>query len=83
VESESVWTVLLQVLMNVSGCHRFHVEEFSDTPLLRMRASMSDAILPLCCHLSHSNMGWSTGKLQPLLPDHQHPPLTRRAGRTK
>jgi len=34
--------------------------------------------LPLCCHLSHSNkMLWNTvGKVQPLLPSHQHPPLT-------
>ena len=34
--------------------------------------------LPLCCRQSHSNkMSWDVGaKVLPLLPHHQHPPLT-------
>jgi len=39
--------------------------------------------MPFCCHLSHSSkMEWNTGgKLQPLLPYHQYPPLTLWANR--
>jgi len=45
-----------QVLMNANGCHFFHMEEFSDTPLLR-KHSQSDAILSDCssaaiCHMA-------------------------------
>ena len=54
-------------------------EESSDTLLLHMHlhARCHPVTLPLCCHLWHSNhternMG---GKVQPLLPYHQHPTL--------
>ena len=44
-------------LMNVSGCHHFCTEEFSDTALIHMRshARLHSVRLPLCCHLSHGN----------------------------
>ena len=48
-----------QVLMNVSGCHFFHMKEFSDTPLLFMHFHVRHHFvrlpLPLCYHLSHGN----------------------------
>jgi len=49
-----------RVLMNVSGCHRFHVEEFSSIPLLHVHSPIGCcfARLALCCHQSHSIKMW-------------------------
>ena len=72
-----------QVLMNVSGWHFFCMEEFSDTPSLHLHFHIRhhSVKLPPCCHLSHgSKMEWNIGgNVKPLLPYHQHPPLTSRA----
>ena len=54
-----------QALMNVSGCHFFHVEEFSDTSLLHLHSDVRchSVRLPLCYHQSHGNkMEWNIGK---------------------
>ena len=68
-----------QVSVNVSGYHFFHVEEFDDTLSLHTHSHVSchSFRLPLCCHLSHSNKTEQSmgGKIQALLPYHQHPPL--------
>jgi len=50
------WSVQ-QSSMNVSGCHFFHMEEFSSTPLLHMcfHVRYHFVKLPLCCHLSHGH----------------------------
>ena len=65
--------------LNVSGCHFFHIEEFNSTSLLHMQFHIRCQFirLPLCWRLSHSNkMQRNTdGKVQPLLPYHQHLPL--------
>ena len=57
----------------------FHVEEFSDTPLLHVhfhvRPIVSDCPSAAICRTAI--MSWNTGgKVRPLLPHHQHPPLT-------
>ena len=46
-----------QASLNVSGCHFFHMEEFSDIPFFRMHFHVRHhfVTLSLCCHLSHSN----------------------------
>ena len=46
-----------QVLISVSGCLFFHMEEFSDTPLLNIHFHVRCHCvrLPLCCHLSRGN----------------------------
>ena len=46
-----------KVLMNVSGCHLFHMEELSGTPLLHMHFHVRchSVSLPLCFQLPHSN----------------------------
>jgi len=46
-----------QAWMNVNRCDFFHVEEFSDMPLLHphLYVRCHSVRLPLCCHLSHSN----------------------------
>ena len=54
------WVVSIkvqQVLMNVTGCHFFHLEEFSDTPLLHLyfHVRCHCVRLPLYCHLSRGN----------------------------
>ena len=61
-----------QTLMNVSGCHFFHMEEFNDTPLFHICFHVRYYCVRLLhyCLLLHSN-----GNVQPLLPYHQHPPL--------
>ena len=69
----------LQVSMIISGCNFSCMEEFSD-PLLPhtcFHIRHHSVRLPLCCHLSHSNnTSWNIGaKVQPLLPQHHHPPL--------
>jgi len=68
-----------QMSTNVGGYHFFHMEEFSDTPLLHthFHVRCQSVRLSLCWHLSHGNkMQWDIGgKAQPLLPYHQHPPL--------
>ena len=65
--------------MNANGCHFFCMEEFSSTPLLHphFHVRRNFVRLSLCCHLSHGNkIWWNTGgKVQPLLPYHQYPPL--------
>ena len=47
-----------QVSMNINGYIFFWMEEFSGTPLLQMsfHVRCHFAGLPVCCHLSHSNM---------------------------
>ena len=64
-----------QASMNRHNCF-LCMTEFSGTPLLHPHFHF--VRLPLCCHLSHSNkMQWDIGgKVQPLLPYHQHPSLT-------
>jgi len=66
-----------QAVMNVNGCHFFHMEEFSDTPLVHphFHVSLYSVRLPLYCHLSYGNsMQWGIGgRIQPLLLSHQHP----------
>jgi len=46
-----------QVLMNVNGCHFFHMEEFSFTPQFQPHCHVTHRCvrLPLCCRPSHSN----------------------------
>ena len=46
-----------QVLMNGSGCHVFHVEEFSSIRLLHphFHVRHHSVRLPVCCHLSHGS----------------------------
>ena len=46
-----------QVLMYVTGCYFFCMEEFNDTPLLHTYFHVRHHFvrLPLCCHLLHSN----------------------------
>ena len=53
----TVWSLSMQALMNVSGCHFVRMEEFSSTPLLHLHfhARLHSVRLPLCCHLSHGN----------------------------
>jgi len=69
-----------QVLLNGNGCHFLCMEEFTDTPLLHLHSHIRQhsVRLSLCCHLSRGNERNRdiAGKLQPLLPSHQHPPLT-------
>ena len=69
-----------QVSVNVNGCHLFHMEEFNSTPLLHphLHVRCHSVRLPICCHLSHGKkMWWNIDeKVRPLLPNHQHPPLT-------
>jgi len=64
---------------DINGCHFFHMEEFSDTPLLHthLHVRFQSVRLSLCWHLSHGNkMQWDIGgKAPPLVPSHQHPPL--------
>jgi len=66
--------------MNVSGCHFFCMEELTCTPLLHshFHGKHHCARLPLCCRLSQGNNMEQNigGNIQPLLPSHQHPPLT-------
>jgi len=61
-----------QALMDVNGCHFFHMGEFRDAPLLHLHFHVShhSVRLPLCCHLSHGNKmeQYVGGKVQPLLP---------------
>ena len=68
-----------QVPMNVSKCNFVHMEQFSDTSLLHMHFHIRHHFfrLPLCCHLSYSNKVQQNigGKVQSLLPYHQHPSL--------
>jgi len=68
------------VNIDVSGCHFFYKEEFSDTPLLHMHFHVSHHCVrvPLCCHQSHGTKMEQhiNGKIQPLQPQHQHLPLT-------
>lgn len=76
-----------QASMDVSGSHYFHVEEVSDTPCLCTCFHIKGRYvrLPLCFHLSHGHKieRCICGKVQPLLPCHQHPPLLRWANITK
>ena len=69
-----------QLLMNVTGCHYFHVEEFNPRPLLHayFHIRHHSVRLPLCCYLSHSNNTLQniSRKVQSLLLSHQHPYLT-------
>ena len=54
-----------QVSMSVNGCHFFHMEEFSATPLLHLHFHIRyrSVRVPLCCHLSHGNkMQWNIGR---------------------
>ena len=44
---------LKQASVIVNGCHFFHMEKFSDTPLLHLH--VCSVRLPLCCHLLHGN----------------------------
>jgi len=46
-----------QALMNVKGCHFFHMEESNGTPFLHMHFYVRCHFvrLPLCCHLLHGN----------------------------
>jgi len=81
----SLCSVLLLGLHSLSAsankcrCNSFHMEEFGGAPLLHMyfHVRLHSATRPLCCHLSHgNNMEWNNvGKVQPLLPYHQHLPL--------
>ena len=70
--TSTVWfsITVQQTLMNVSRCHLFCLEEFSDTHLLHTHFYVRHHFvrLPLCCHLSNGNkMQWSIGeKVQPL-----------------
>ena len=43
--------------MDVSGCHYFCLEEFSDAPLphTHFQVRHCSVSLPLCCRLSHQN----------------------------
>ena len=72
--------IIQQVSMNVIKCHFFLMQEFSDIPLLHMYFHVRGHFvrLPLCCHQSHGNSMQQNigGKVQPLLPYHQHLPLT-------
>jgi len=73
----SVTIDVQQALIGVSGCHFFRVKKFSFTPLFHphFHVRHHSVPLPLCCHLSHcNNMEWNIGgRVQPLLPYHQHP----------
>jgi len=59
------WLVFInvqQVSVDVSSCHFFCMEEFSDTPLLHLHFHVRQHFvnLSICCHLSHSNkMEWN------------------------
>ena len=67
-----------QASVNVSACHFFCTEEFSDIPLFQTRfhINLHFVRLLLCYCLSHNNMYWNTGvKVQSLVPYHQHSPL--------
>ena len=46
-----------QGMIKLSECHRFHMEEFNNTPLLHTHFHVRCHFvrLPLHCHLSHSN----------------------------
>ena len=48
-----------QAPVNVNGCYFFHMEEFSNTPLLHVHfyARQRSVRLPLCCQPSHSKAG--------------------------
>jgi len=63
--------------MNVSGCHFFHEEAFSDTSLLHMyfQVRRHSLRLPLCFQLSHGNKKYWDGNVRPLLPHHQSLPV--------
>ena len=67
----------------VSGCTYSCMEEFHHTSLFHAYFFVRLRIvsLLLCCHLSRGNkIEWSMGgKVQALLPHHQHPPLKSRA----
>ena len=60
-----VYRNVQQVLMYVSGCYFFHVEEFSSTPLLHLHFHVR---LPLCCNKMQWNIGreiqslWQPGR---------------------
>jgi len=49
-----------QESVNVNGCHFFNMGKFNSPPLLPMHILVThhSVRLPLCCHLSHSNMLW-------------------------
>ena len=67
-----------QASTNVSGCPFFCMEKLNDTPLLytHFHGRCHSVRLPLCCHLSHHNTYQNIGgKVQALLPCHQHPPV--------
>ena len=75
--SSSLVSINVQyAVMNVSGCNCFCMEEFSDTPLFHLHFHVTHhcVTVTFCCHVSHSdNMLWNIGgKVQPLLPYHQH-----------
>ena len=72
-----------QASMNIIGCNYFGMQEFSYTPLFNMHFQVRRHFvrLPLCCHLWHGNKIYRniSGKVETLLPYHQHLPLTSRA----
>jgi len=82
-----VYRNVQKALMNFQGCHFFCTEEFNSTPLLHMHFQVRrhSVKLSLCCHLSHENKkaGNISGKVQPLLPYHQHLPLVLYANKVK
>jgi len=66
-----------QASMSINGCNFFCMEEFDNTPLLHTHFHVR--CHSVCCHLSHGNkmQGDIGGKVQPLLPYYQHPPLMK------
>lgn len=64
---------------NVNGCHFFCTEELNSRPVLHrhFHVRCHSIRLALCCHLSLGNKMEQNGggKVQPLPPYCQHPPL--------
>jgi len=67
---QQVWTIIKRMPFFP------HIEEFSYMPLFHLHFCVRChfARLPLCCHFSYKNS--MSGKVQLLLPYHQHLPLT-------
>jgi len=76
-----------QASVDVSECHSFHMEEFSDTPLLHMHFHVRchSVRLPLCCHLSRGNKMeyWLEGSTSTAIPPASASSVTGQHNKTR